>query len=225
MPIDKILGVVAPHSCKGCGVSGSGLCTDCFANLVDTGYGRCIYCGSLTSKDNLCSTCRSTSPFKRAYVVGERDGALKRLVGDYKYNSERGNTRILADLVDATVPIPPDGTVVVPIPTISAHIRQRGFGHSELIARRFARGRHLKYDGRLLLRNTNSVQHGLSLQQRRQQAAQAFRVSKRRTMPDEILLIDDIYTTGATIAAASKLLLAAGVKTINVAVVARQVKK
>lgn len=225
MTIDLLLGAVTPHICKGCGAVDNGLCAECFADIIDTGYDYCISCGVLTTHDNLCGDCRAKLAIDRAFVVGPRMGALRRLVGDFKFNSERGHAATIAQLLDATLPTLPTGTVVIPIPTIAPHIRRRGFGHTELVARVFARYRKLRYNSRLLKRATNSVQHGLSAADRRREAARAFMVNPRRVVvPREILLIDDIYTTGSTIIAASKLLRAAGVETINIAIVARQVK-
>ena len=222
--IDRALGLVAPHTCKGCDKLGRGLCHECFFDIVDSGYDRCISCGILTTNDSLCRNCRARLPFERAFVVGERHNALKRLVGDFKFNSERGHAYVIADLLNSALPILPDDTVIIPIPTIAPHIRRRGFGHTELIAKILANKRHLACDRHLLLRANNSVQHGLSIRERQKQSRKAFRINNRKTIPSEVLLVDDIYTTGATIISASKLLKQTGVKTINVAIVARQTK-
>jgi ComF family protein len=224
MLLDWLLSWISPHVCKGCGQVGDGLCDSCFFDITNENYGKCLFCGEVAD-GNLCHSCASRLPFKRAFVVGERRGLLKRLVGDFKYNSERGNARVIARLLDATLPILPSGCVVVPIPTIAPHIRQRGFGHTELIARHFARIRRLPYSQKLLLRADNSIQHGLKARERQRQAAKAFLVSKRQTIPTEILLLDDICTTGATVTAAAKLLKKAGVKTINLAIVTRHSNK
>jgi ComF family protein len=224
MLFDRILGLLAPHDCKGCGRAGTGLCSGCQVDITESPYGKCLGCGTITTDNNICRGCRAKLPFDRAYVIGERRGTLKRLVGDFKFNSERGQARVIADLLDAVLPILPDGTVIIPIPTIAPHVRQRGFGHTELVARLLAGQRHMRYDSHLLLRATNTVQHGLRAAQRRKQAAKAFTVNGHRTVPAEILLLDDIYTTGATATAAARLLKKAGVKTVNLAIVARQVK-
>ncbi|GHU07564.1 amidophosphoribosyltransferase [Alphaproteobacteria bacterium] len=224
MLLDRVLGLLSPHYCKGCGRAGSGLCEGCLLDITESPYGRCLGCGTVMMDGNICRTCRTKLPFDRAYVVGERRGTLKRLVGDFKFNSERGQARVIIRLLDAVLPILPDDTVIVPVPTIAPHVRQRGFGHTELVARLLAKQRHLRCDSHLLLRATNTVQHGLKAAERRKQAAKAFTVNQHRRFPAEILLLDDIYTTGATVIAAAKLLKKAGVQTINLAIVARQLK-
>jgi ComF family protein len=223
MFIDNILSLFSPHICKGCGQTGAGLCESCFFDIISEKYGHCLVCGAVTNR-GLCRQCAAKTPFDRVFVVGERRGVLKHLVGDYKYNSERGNTGIMVRLLDETLPILPDNCLVVPIPTIAPHIRRRGFGHTELVGKGLAKLRHLEYDGKLLQRANNSVQHGLTVAERRQQAKHTFRLGRNHHIPGEILLFDDIYTTGATITAAAKLLKNAGVKTINLAIIARQVR-
>ena len=222
--IDAVLGVFSPHICKGCGKAGAILCENCIFDNIENKYAKCIVCGALTSSDNLCQICRVKMPFSRAWLVGERKGTLKKVVGDFKYNSERGGAKFIAKLLDGILPTLPDDIVIIPIPTISPHIRTRGFGHTEIVAKELARIRGLKYDLKLLLRADNSIQHGLGLRERKKQAEKAFVVSKKRPIPNEVLLFDDIYTSGSTIIAATKLLKQAGVKTVNVAIIAKQVK-
>jgi ComF family protein len=226
MLLDRLLALFAPHSCKACGQLGPGLCDECAIAFTDEPPTQCLLCSSPVEDDNLCRECRTSSPFDRAFVVGESAKVLKKLIYDFKFRSERGNVVSLSNLLDDIVPILPDGTVIVPIPTISAHIRQRGFGHAELIARTFARRRHLPY-ARLLRRENNVVMHGLKAKARHAAAETTFALNKssRHKLPREILLIDDIFTTGATASTAARLLKDAGVKIINFAVIARHLKK
>jgi len=214
----------APHICKGCGRPGSTLCENCIFDNIDNKYAKCVVCGALTGHDNLCQKCRVLMPFDRAFVVGERKEVLEKLVGDFKYESERDGANAIAKLLDGVLPALPKSTVIIPIPTIAPHIRARGFGHTEIVTKRLARIQSLKCDLNLLLRTDSSVQHGLKLAERKKQAKKAFEINTKRPVPSEVLLFDDIYTTGATIIAASQILKKAGVKTINIAIVARQSK-
>jgi ComF family protein len=223
MLLDSLLSLFAPHQCQGCGRLGSGLCNSCKNDIIDEIYANCLLCDSSASADNLCPTCRQTSQISRAFVVGENKGVLKNLLYNYKFGPIRGYGKVLSDILSSMLPILPTETVVVPIPTISKHIRQRGFGHIELVAKYLAHSRRLKYSN-LLLRLDNSVQHGLKAKDRAKAAAKTFLVNPQAKIPKEILLLDDIYTTGATIKAATKLLKSAGVKTINLAIIARHRK-
>jgi competence protein ComFC len=92
----------------------------------------------------------------------------------------------------------------------------------KLVARQLSRLRKMPCNTRLLFRTDNLSQHSANLRQRQQQAGLAFRVKGNQSLPERVLLIDDIYTTGATTAAAAKLLKKHGAKEIWLAVVARQ---
>ena len=108
---------------------------------------------------------------------------------------------------------------MVPVPTIASHVRQRGFDHAARLAKEFARRRKLPC--RMILhRRTSSVQHTADKSERWQQAKQAFVCDSSEAA--SCLLIDDIYTTGATLHYAAKALLDSGVEKVSVAVVARQ---
>ncbi|MDR1196697.1 MAG: hypothetical protein LBL08_00220 [Candidatus Nomurabacteria bacterium] len=225
MLLDLLLSIVSPHLCKGCGVVGSGLCECCKNDITSEKWGNCLLCNGFSTTSNLCRNCRKNRLFADIFVVGESSGALKNLVYDFKFNSERGHARVLAELLDETLPILPNEVVVVPIPTIPKHIRQRGFGHTELVAKKLASLRGLKYAQNILIRADNSVQHGLKAKQRFMAAAKTFKIHRTKNLPEKILLVDDVYTTGATVKAAAKLLKAAGIKTIYLAIIARHNNK
>ncbi|MCL2037516.1 hypothetical protein FWG95_00695 [Candidatus Saccharibacteria bacterium] len=222
---DKFLGVVSPHICKGCNASGALLCDRCIIDILDNGFIWCVKCGQMTKGANMCSGCCRSSSFKQVWAVGWRQKNLRRLVGDYKYNSERAAAKIVARLLDKRLPTLPIDTVIVPIPTISSHVRQRGFDHMKLVAKELSKQRGLKCMPRLLLRQTNTVQHKLGSKARIAAAEQVFAINPRAKIPNAILLLDDIWTTGATMTAAARLLKDSGARNIIGAVVAVQPKK
>lgn len=154
-------------------------------------------------------------------MVAERIGPLERLIDLYKFERTRAGYKVLGDLLLARLPDLPSSTVIVPIPTIAPHIRQRGYDHSLLVARYIARKRRLTFRN-LLARKTSSMQRGASKSVRKKQAAQAFVVRGKVDPELHYLVVDDIVTTGATLDAAAKLLKEAGAKHISVAAVAYQ---
>ena len=107
------------------------------------------------------------------------------------------------------------------MPTVRAHIRERGYDHALRLARYVANSRHLPLE-QPLQRVTTTVQRGADRKQRLMQAETAFRVAipLRDNIP--YLLLDDVVTTGATLQFAAKTLKSAGATTIWAAAVARQ---
>jgi len=161
-------------------------------------------------------------PYEKAWYVGRREDVLQQLIDVYKFKQARSAYRDLAELLSQTLPDLPKDTVIVPIPTISSHIRARGYDHMLLIAKHLARKRGLRCQS-ALYRKTNTKQRQASASQRIAQAEKTFGV-RSVVKPDvPYLVLDDVYTTGATVKYASKVLLEAGAKCVWVAVIARQI--
>jgi len=161
-------------------------------------------------------------PYTRAWCVGERTEALQRLIDAYKFERAKACHGTLADLLVSRLPDLPPETVVVPIPTISAHIRQRGYDHTLLIARRLAKKMNLRLDP-ALSRKTATKQRGASRKERIAQAKEAFALTSPILPNMPYLLIDDVVTTGSTLKYAAQLLKDAGAAEVWVGVIARQV--
>lgn len=220
--LDKTLSLIAPHHCCGCNKTGSLLCDNCNNYIIDERDMFCIVCGRPTFNMSLCNDC--TAPYQKAWVVGARKGVLQRVIGLYKFERAMAGYKVLGDLMLNILPDLPDNTVIVPIPTVSGHIRERGYDHILLIAKYIANKRKLKLE-QILSRKTGTKQRQSSARQRQSQAREAFCINGV-VDPDKIyLLIDDVVTTGATIKYASLLLTKAGAKQVWVAAVARQVKE
>lgn len=169
---------------------------------------------------NLCSTHRL--PYQRAWCVSDRDDTVGRIIDDLKFKRVASAHQSLAELLDECLPDLPTETILVPIPTASRNVRLRGYDHIDMIAKHLAKIRQLKIE-HLLTRQSNSVQHiAKSAKQRREQAKSFFRASQLADPGANYLIIDDIFTTGATVEAGAECLRSAGATNIDVAVIARQ---
>lgn len=217
--LDKILSFLAPHYCCGCGKIGSLLCHNCINDIIDDDEVVCISCCRPTVGDNLCKICHTS--YERAWLVGKRSGVLQRLIGLYKFQRSRAGYKDLGDLLLARLPDLPPETIIVPIPTVSSHVRERGYDHMLLIAKYVAKKRHLEL-ARVLRRQTNTKQRQSGARQRDKQARAAFTIDSALDKNKNYLLIDDVVTTGATLKYASKVLIDAGAKHVWVAAIARQ---
>lgn len=218
---DKLLQIVAPHYCYSCQKKNNILCESCIYNITIDTKNSCIECRK-PNLDGTCHTCKTG--YSKSWVVADREGELARLLHDYKWNGAFEARLVLGSLLNNTLPLLPDNTVIVPIPTISRHKRIRGYDHADLLAKSFAELRNLPKKS-LLQRRTNSVQHTADRAQRIAQSKKAFYCTEKVKSSDIYLIVDDIVTTGSTVSAAASVLRQAGASEVWVAAVARQPHK
>lgn len=217
--IDSLFNFIAPHPCYGCGKVGSPLCSNCKYDIENEPFAGCIVCGSASGKNGICIPCRTS--YTRAWCAGERSDALLRLIDAYKFERARACYRPLADLLVEQLPELPPETVIVPIPTVASHIRERGYDHTHLIAKRVAEKTGLALQT-VLVRQASAKQRGASRKDRIAQAKHAFRVRSPLLRDRPYLIVDDVVTTGATLQYAAESLRKSGAGDVWVTVVARQ---
>lgn len=216
--IDTLLSLAAPHPCCSCGVIGRILCDHCKYDIVNESYSACLICGVATDVKGVCVMCKT--PYCRAWCVGERVDVLQRLIGMYKFQSVAEAGTVMGELLLETLPELPSEVIVIPVPTVRSHVRERGFDHTLVVAKYIAKKRRLRVSTSLR-RQTATKQRDASRSQRIRQAKDAFTV-RGTVRPVPYLLIDDVVTTGATVRFASQALVDAGASEVWVAAVARQ---
>jgi len=211
-----------------------GLCSICGERLVSpfAFAGEPVH--SAGSGEARCGLCRRLEPpYLKASAYGSYDGGLRELIHLLKYNGVRPAAnvlgRMLAEAMEDLQPHFSEAEVlVVPVPLHFRKLRQRGFNQSELIARAAIKlktsGFHLSANLLERCRETTS-QIGLSRHQRRENIRGAFKVAK----PDEVsgrevLIVDDVFTTGTTVSECARILRRAGASKVYVATVARTLK-
>lgn len=199
---NSIVDIVCPHYCKGCDALGSLLCERCKKYLIT---------------ESIMSQYEKTPNF---FVCGKRVGMLGQLVSEYKYGPVRGIVNVLARILDELMPEIDGRVVVVPLPTVARHVRERGFDHMWLLARKLAKIRGWKCQ-KVLCRVNGTVQVGASAEMRKKQAQSAYGLQKQIEKDVKYVLLDDVLTTGASMAAAESVLRNAGAKKIYKAVIAR----
>jgi ComF family protein len=178
---------------------------------------------------------RLEPPFSKAVAYGSYDGGLRELIHLLKYEQVRPAAgalgRMLAEAVarlESFWAAPP--VAVVPVPLHVRKLRQRGFNQSELIVREALKiaarsGRLALHSGVLERRRETQSQTGLTRHQRRENIRGAFAMVRPEQITGrEVVLVDDVFTTGTTVSECARLLRRAGASKIYVATVARTLK-
>jgi ComF family protein len=192
--------------------------------------------GYIAPDETRCLLCqRVDPPFERAVAYGSYDGELRDLIHLLKFQQVRPSAgvlgRMLAHTIDSLEPTMPVGRIVViPVPLHKRKQAQRGFNQAEVTARVALKqlSRPRRFDLRtevLLRRRETGSQIGLTRHQRRENLRGAFAVSDpTRILNCDVLLVDDVYTTGTTASECARVLLRAGAARVWVATVARTLK-
>ncbi len=183
----------------------------------------CARCGAPTAWP--VARCRECAGRRLAFASARAavayDDAVRRLVAGWKERGLRRVAGVAAGIVVEVVP-PPAGRVLTFVPADGDRRLQRGHHPAERLAAELGRRWELPV-ARLLARAAGSRrQRGLPLAERRRNVGGAFRA--RRRVPPSVCLVDDVYTSGATVAAAASALRAAGARRVEVVCFARAVR-
>ena len=226
--------ILFPPCCAACQAPlsaqrGDRLCHDCLESIRLIEPPVCAVCGQPfhgpQGTGHTCGQCIKNPPsFNTARSVFQYQGSVRTLIHRIKYNDDGYALRALSSLaMEYMLPdhLKPD--MVIPVPLHSKRLRKRGFNQSLRLARTIFP--HIPLGMDLLIRTFNTKpQTELSMKERPGNVRNAFEVASH--LPEgvkTILLLDDVYTTGATVRACAKTLKKAGAKEIHVFTVARTV--
>jgi ComF family protein len=234
---------VFPADCRICGqpltnVSRLPVCEACVAAILPIAGPTCEACGEALAQTNpwekltLCGVCQEElPPYQKAVAYGAYDGELRELIHLLKYDQVHPAASVLGDMLALAIGKVPlsQKVLVVPVPLHRSKRRQRGFNQAELIAHAALKTMHDKgfqLAANVLERVKPTVsQIGLTRHQRQENLRGAFKVPHlSKVSGRDILLVDDVMTTGTTAAECARVLRRAGAKHVWVATVARTLK-
>jgi ComF family protein len=233
--VDLAFRLVIPEDCRVCGValreaSRAPVCPSCLkvpAPFVAEFF--CVSCHSPflnrfpLDDEGRCGLCRrGLRHFDTAYSFGLYEGNLRKLIHLYKYGKVRTLAPALARMMASALPLDEQIDLVVAMPLHWRKRWQRGFNQSELLAREIARRYGAKPAAVLSRKRATKAQAGLNHTRRRENVAGAFAVpSPNKVRGRSVLLIDDVFTTGATVSACAAALRQAGATRVVVLTLAR----
>ena len=213
-----LLDVLYPLECVGCGSSGGVICPSCASDLPQLQPPFCRVCAA-PGDFSLCSNCVATprhfNGIRAPFLYADD---IRRAILALKYGGIRAAANQLADLMSDYYrrnPLPCD--MVAAVPMHPSRLRERGYNQADLLARRVARQCRLTYDPQLLQRSRQvAPQAGIAnAAQRASNVANSIRLNPSASVRDaQILLIDDVATTGSTLDAGAAILKDAGAATV-----------
>lgn len=248
---EGLFATLFPADCRLCGtpltnISRLPVCLECLSTMRPIAGGVCSVCGErLLSEhaftgqygDARCGLCRRLDPpFERAAAYGSYSGGLRDLIHLLKYQQLRPAANVLGRMLSEVIAgmasnFAAAEVLVVPVPLHVRKLRDRGFNQSELIAKAAlklnpAEERLILCSKALERRRETRSQIGLSSHQRRENVRGAFAIpNPDQVYGHEILLVDDVLTTGTTASECARVLRRAGASKIWVATVARTLKE
>lgn len=238
---DSLLALVYPQACAICGGSVESralgvTCADCW-NQTRTFTGQETICwkcglpssGSVTDEEKERVRCRrcDADDFAAARACGNYDGALRASILALKHNPHVC-ARLGALLAETQKRRPLSAaTRIIPVPLHPEREKARGFNQAAVIGRALSRATALPCDEVSLIRSHHTDRHraGMDAKDRRATVLDAFRVTYPALIAGEhVLLVDDVFTTGATVSSCAKALLVAGAAEVFVLTIARPVR-
>ena len=231
------LDVLLPPQCAVCGaeVESEGvLCPRCWPEVNLLGPPQCAACGAPFPFDMgdaaLCGACaRERPPFDRARAVMAYGDVSRKMILAFKHGDRTDIAPALGRwLARAGGPLIADADVVAPVPLHWTRLFRRRYNQAALLARVVGRESGLEVIADALVRRRRTRPQGrMGPAERRRNLKGALKANPRRLAKlhgKRVLLIDDVYTTGATAAASAKALLKAGATAVDVLTLARFVR-
>jgi ComF family protein len=239
--ISGLLNIVFPPRCAVCSDYTTGrkscninwLCDKCIEDVNFISSPLCSICGipfpkGSRGEDHPCGNCiENPPPFDKAISVFVYDGSIIKAIYSFKYGDKsylfRAFGELLAEKVKNYIDYHNHNPLIVPVPLCNKRLRHRGYNQSALLAGYLAKKLNLVIDYDSLIRIRDTVpQVDLKKEERRKNLINAFTVNNPNKIKNrEIILVDDVYTTGSTLKECSKTLKKAGALKVDCVTIAR----
>ncbi|KKU02666.1 MAG: Phosphoribosyltransferase [Candidatus Amesbacteria bacterium GW2011_GWB1_47_26] len=215
----NLLDILWPKKCVNCGKFGAYVCEDCKVGLWE--------------EEQICPVCTRNSRYGLPHKYCHKSYGLDGLTCLWSYEGiakkiiKKAKYKYFYDLLGELINLPEGGEyfylqkflqekpVVVPVPLHEKRYRERGFNQAEVIAKSFAARHKLSCNSHLLFRvRDTGHQAGRERDERLKAVQGAFVITPHNSLPTTVLLIDDVWTTGATMCECCRVLKKAGIEKV-----------
>lgn len=197
------------------------LCKSCVPQISFIYQPVCFKCGKPleSATEELCHDCTDKNfEFKRGVAAFSYSKAMKKSMYGFKYNNRREYGDFYAKSIwefGDRIISGWDCDVMIPVPLHIKRQRKRGYNQATVLAKALEKYLKLPVDDKFLIRVKNTVpQKELETKERKNNIEKAFQTSSNVIKYRKVILVDDIYTTGATINECAKVLKKAGVQEV-----------
>lgn len=218
------LDLLFPPRCVGCRKVGGWLCSECRKAIELLRPPLCPRCGLPTAEGKLCPRCqRASLQIDGARSVAFFEGPLREAIHRLKYSNSQDLAAPLGEMmISYWKDVHSPAEVIIPVPLHARRLHQRGYNQADLLARELGKGVGLPVLENALTRvRETSPQVDLSGEERKENVRGAFDCPDDQLAGKSVLLVDDVYTTGATLEACSLALRRRGVRTVWALTLAR----
>ncbi|MFH1645458.1 MAG: ComF family protein [Candidatus Omnitrophota bacterium] len=233
-----IINLIYPIKCQICGntleyYNLDHVCYECFNKIKIASGPFCLKCGiPISSEKNMfCGECLTKKyNFQRAWQCCALEGAVQELIYKFKYQKKlflkSVHSKIMYDFIKKHIDIRYIDALV-PVPMKRSQIRKRGYNQAMELSKSLAKITKLPSYNNCIIKVKNTKQQmKLKKNERINNIKAAFAIKNREPLKNKnILLIDDVFTTGATTNECAKTLLSGGAKKVWVLALARKIQK
>ena len=224
-----LLDILFPNSCLGCGTLGSFVCLSCERRLRYVNNDYCLYCRKPSNLGLTHTLCRRSSPVDGYLTIFHYNSSMKKIIKNIKYRGIHSSFSELFHLLHqegldkfyrfkSQVPV----ASVQSIPLHPTKFRSRGFNQSDYIKIFFSS--ILAYDSVSMLERVKETRPQAMIPEKRhrkENLQNAFKLLSVKNVPSTVILIDDVVTTGSTVAEAARIVKVGGAARVYVFSLAR----
>lgn len=205
---EYILDTIFPKECIECGTEGKWICEECLSGVAYSVQKNCIKCGKRSERGVLCRTCSSFFVLEDILAVGcYENRALGDCIKYIKYRFIKELTGDLVHLIEEYIGkdtktrkiLYENNTLMVPVPLHPHRRKWRGFNQAEEIAKSLSEKYQLPLSSQLIRRYQQRPQVELSGRERRNNILHDFKWKGEKLGGRNIIIVDDVVTTGSTL--------------------------